>query len=101
MPKTKSPEIPPQHQEHQPGIESEMTPKPKAMRPKKEGRLEGKVALITGGDSGIGRAVAIAYAQEGADVAIAYLNENDDAMDTKRIIERLGRRCECFPGDLG
>lgn len=78
-----------------------MTPKPQAIRPKKEGRLDGKVALITGGDSGIGRAVAIAFAQEGADVAIAYLNESDDAADTKREIERLGKRCECFAGDIG
>jgi NAD(P)-dependent dehydrogenase (short-subunit alcohol dehydrogenase family) len=101
MPKTKSTEIPPQHQEHQPGIEREMVPRPKAVRPKKEGRLDGKVALITGGDSGIGRAVAIAFAQEGADVAISYLNEGQDAEDTRRMIEKLGRRCECLAGDIG
>lgn len=101
MPDTKTSDIPAQHQEHQPGLEREMTPSPKVQRPRKEGRLEGKVALITGGDSGIGRAVAIAFAQEGADVAIAYLNEGDDAVDTQRMVERLGRRCECFAGDLG
>src|SRR5438045_5768456 len=65
------------------------------------GKLQGRVALITGGDSGIGHAVAVAFAKEGADVAIAYLNEHKDARDTKRDIEAEGRRCEIFPGDLG
>ncbi|MGA0613902.1 SDR family oxidoreductase [Paracoccus sp. KR1-242] len=66
-----------------------------------KGRLEGLVALVTGGDSGIGRAVSIAYAREGADVAIAYLNEDQDARDTARLIEEAGRRCLLIPGDLG
>ena len=65
------------------------------------GRLQGKVALITGGDSGIGRAVAIAYAREGADLAIAYLNETEDATDTSGIVKQAGRDCLLLPGDLG
>lgn len=65
------------------------------------GRLEGMVALITGGDSGIGRAVAIAFAREGADVAISYLNEDEDAEDTATLIREAGRRCLLLPGDIG
>ncbi len=64
------------------------------------GKLDGKVALITGGDSGIGKAVAIAYAREGADVAISYLNEEEDAQDTKRWVEEAGRRALLLPGDI-
>lgn len=64
------------------------------------GRLSRRIALVTGGDSGIGRAVALAYAREGADVAIAYLNEHDDARETQRIVEREGRRALLLPGDL-
>jgi NAD(P)-dependent dehydrogenase (short-subunit alcohol dehydrogenase family) len=67
---------------------------------KGSGRLAGKAALITGGDSGIGRAVAIAFAREGADVAIGYLNEHDDAAETRRWVEKAGRRCLLLPGDL-
>ncbi|HEY9691390.1 MAG TPA: SDR family oxidoreductase [Oculatellaceae cyanobacterium] len=94
---------PPQHQEKQPGIESEMTPKPKSDDDKYRGsgKLEGKVALITGGDSGIGRAVAIAFAKEGADVAIAYLNEHDDAKEAKQLVEQQGRKCFTIAGDIG
>lgn len=94
---------PPQHQEEQPGRESEMTPRPKADDPqyRGSGKLEGKVALITGGDSGIGRAVAIAFAKEGADVAIMYLNEHDDAKETKRMVEEHGRRALAISGDIG
>jgi len=84
-----------QKQMRQPGLESEMHPRPESdgdsYRPAR--KLEGLVALITGGDSGIGRAVAIAFAKEGADVAIVYLNEHDDAQATKDRIEELGRRC--------
>jgi NAD(P)-dependent dehydrogenase (short-subunit alcohol dehydrogenase family) len=94
---------PPQHQDQQPGIESEMTPRPRAVDPEHRGsgKLDGKVALITGGDSGIGRAVAIAFAKEGADVAVAYLNEHGDAEETKRCVEAHGARCELFAGDIG
>jgi NAD(P)-dependent dehydrogenase (short-subunit alcohol dehydrogenase family) len=93
---------PPQHQAGQPGNSSQMVPQPDYM-PKYPGahKLEGKVALVTGGDSGIGRAVAIAFAREGADVAIAYLNEHDDANETKMLVEKEGRECFPIAGDLG
>ncbi|WP_027892061.1 SDR family oxidoreductase [Calidithermus chliarophilus] len=86
-----------------PGLESQMQPKPKAEDPGYRGcgKLKGKVALVTGGDSGIGRAVAIAFAKEGADVAIAYLQEHSDAEETKRRVEEYGRRCIAIAGDLG
>jgi NAD(P)-dependent dehydrogenase (short-subunit alcohol dehydrogenase family) len=93
---------PPQRQS-QPGHESEMTPKPKSddAEHRGSGKLQEKVALITGGDSGIGRAVAIAYAKEGADVSIVYLSEHEDANETKRLVEEKGRRCVLIPGDIG
>lgn len=95
--------MPPQHQDRQPGVESNMTPRPEADDPRHRGsgKLSGKVALITGGDSGIGRAVAIAFAKEGADVAIAYLDEHGDAEETKRVVEDHGRRCVTIAGDIG
>lgn len=95
---------PPQHQDQQPGIEAQMSPKPKADNPEQpgSGKLAGKVALITGGDSGIGRAVALAYAKEGADIVITYLNEHEDANETKRQIEKkYNRRCISLAGDIG
>ncbi|NEQ24474.1 MAG: SDR family oxidoreductase [Microcoleus sp. SIO2G3] len=94
---------PPQHQEQQPGREEQMTPKPKAEDSKYQGsnKLLGKVALITGGDSGIGRAVAIAFAKEGADMAIVYLNEHEDAEKTQQMVKDLGRNCLPIAGDLG
>jgi NAD(P)-dependent dehydrogenase (short-subunit alcohol dehydrogenase family) len=94
---------PAQHQEQQPGREAQMTPQPRSFAAEYRGsdKLRGKVALITGGDSGIGRAVALAFAKEGADVAIAYLNENEDAKKTKEAIEQQGRRCISLSGDIG
>lgn len=93
---------PPQEQSEQPGREYKMTPRPQAEKGEsvRKGRLENKVAMITGGDSGIGRAVAIAFAKEGADVAILYLEEHRDAVETKRLVEETGRKCILIPGDL-
>src|SRR5688572_32450320 len=94
---------PKQSQAKQPGREHKMKPRPQAELPTQRGsgKLQDKVAIITGGDSGIGRAVAIAFAKEGADVAVAYLNEHKDAKETKRLVEDEGRRCELFAGDIG
>jgi NAD(P)-dependent dehydrogenase (short-subunit alcohol dehydrogenase family) len=93
---------PPQHQDQQPGMEYKLTPRPQAEDAsyRGSGKLSGKIALITGGDSGIGRAVAIAFAKEGADVAIVYLNEHQDAEDTKSQVEEEGRTCQLIPGDI-
>ena len=96
-------QFPPQTQDQRPGLETEMTPRPVSddRQYRGSGKLEGKVALITGGDSGIGRAVAIFFAREGADVAVAYLNEHEDAEETKRLVEAEGRRCITLAGDIG
>ncbi|MCA1320114.1 glucose 1-dehydrogenase [Bacillus tianshenii] len=95
--------LPAQHQNQQPGLESEMVPAPKSEDSsyKGSGKLKDKVAIITGGDSGIGRAAAILYAKEGADVVIVYLNEHQDANETKRQVEQEGRRCHLIAGDIG
>lgn len=94
---------PKQHQDQQPGIEAQMSPRPQSedQQYRGSGKLNGKVALITGGDSGIGRAVAIAYAKEGADIAIIYLNEHEDAKETQRRVEQEGRRFLAVAGDIG
>jgi NAD(P)-dependent dehydrogenase (short-subunit alcohol dehydrogenase family) len=94
--------FPAQHQ-GKPGLENELNPRPRFAAPlyKAAGKLDGKVALITGGDSGIGRSVALLYAREKADVAIAYLPaEQTDALETKHLVENEGRRCLLIPGDL-
>jgi NAD(P)-dependent dehydrogenase (short-subunit alcohol dehydrogenase family) len=97
------PKITPQKQDRQPGIESIMNPRPVFMDPdyKASNRLQGKTAVITGGDSGIGRAVAVAYAMEGADIAILYLDEHEDAKETEEIILSKGRKCITIAGDIG
>ncbi len=94
--------FPPQHQQRQPGLEWIMDPRPIFDYPGYlgSGKLEGQVAIITGGDSGIGRAVAVAFAKEGASLAIVYLNEHRDAEETKNYVEGLGSRCLLLPGDL-
>src|SRR3712207_5069640 len=92
---------PKQHQDP-PGVTTEMTPKPDHGEQSYKGcdKRVGKAAVITGGDSGIGRAVAIAYAREGADVLISYLDEHEDAQETKRWVEEAGRKCVLVPGDI-
>jgi NAD(P)-dependent dehydrogenase (short-subunit alcohol dehydrogenase family) len=94
-------EFPAQHLK-KPGLESDLNPAPMYEAPeyRGSGKLEGMAALITGGDSGIGRAVAVLYAREGADVAIVYLSEHEDAEETGHAVEREGRRCVLIPGDV-
>jgi NAD(P)-dependent dehydrogenase (short-subunit alcohol dehydrogenase family) len=86
----------------QPGVQAEMQQQPQSTKASHygSGKLEGKVALITGGDSGIGRAVAIAFAKEGADLIISYLNEHKDAEETTRLVAEQGGRCEAISGDI-
>lgn len=94
---------PRQKQQQRPGVEAEMTPRPRFVRPqyRPAGKLEGKAAIITGGDSGIGRAVAVHFAKEGADVTIVYLQEHGDARETQGEVEAEGRRCLLVSGDVG
>ncbi|KML06144.1 SDR family oxidoreductase [Rossellomorea marisflavi] len=103
MSQQKNQQFPPQHQDHQPGTIDEMNPQPihTDQNYKGSGKLEGEVALITGGDSGIGRSVAWYFAREGADVVISYLDEHEDAQKTKELVEAEGVSCELIPGDIG
>jgi NAD(P)-dependent dehydrogenase (short-subunit alcohol dehydrogenase family) len=96
-------EVPGEQQEEQPGLQHKMQEQPMTYNPghKGSGKLMGKVALITGGDSGIGRAVAVAFAREGADIAISYFNEHEDARQTCDMVEAEGRRCFAVAGDIG
>jgi NAD(P)-dependent dehydrogenase (short-subunit alcohol dehydrogenase family) len=95
-----SKKVRPAQEQEMPGIQQEMKPKPVIEKPKNENKLEGKVALITGGDSGIGAAVAILFAQHGADVSIAYLSEHEDAEEVKKKVEEYGRKCLLLPGNI-
>jgi NAD(P)-dependent dehydrogenase (short-subunit alcohol dehydrogenase family) len=103
MTQAKEKQQPAQHQDQRPGLESEMNPMPRAIDFKYKGseKLFNRVALITGGDSGIGRAVSIFFAKEGADVAIIYLNEHEDAQETVRLVQQEGRKAVAIAGDIG
>lgn len=99
---TQKKSLPAQHQPHKPGIESKMSPEPEYIKKdyRSSDKLKNKVAIITGGDSGIGRAIAIAFAVEGADVVIQYLDEHSDANETKTLVENAGRECLLIAGNL-
>jgi NAD(P)-dependent dehydrogenase (short-subunit alcohol dehydrogenase family) len=103
MSEKNKPEQFPEQKQKQPGDEHKMHPKPEIIRDdyKGSGKLKNKVALITGGDSGIGRAVAIHFAREGADVAIIYLSEDKDAKETEELVNKEGRKCHLLKGDIG
>src|ERR1700712_5104592 len=92
----------PKKQNHQPGIEAKMDPRPEYIKKNYKGsdKLKGKTALVTGGDSGIGRAVCVHYAREGADIGIVYLDEDIDAKETQKLVEAEGRKCLLFKGDV-
>lgn len=97
-----TPPMPAQHLERQPGVEADMVQKPQYQAPgyTGSGKLQDKVAIITGGDSGIGRAVAVLFAREGADTAVLYLDEHEDAQETSRAVQAEGRQCLLIPGDV-
>ncbi|WP_336009341.1 SDR family oxidoreductase [Acinetobacter calcoaceticus] len=94
--------VPAQVQSHQPGDQEKMHPEPEIIKASHKGseKLQGKIAVISGGDSGIGRSVAVLFAREGADVAILYLEEQQDAEITKQLVENEGRKCLLFKGDI-
>ena len=102
MAKAAAKKVNPPQQQQRPGSSKQMHPQPLVDNPERKGadRLKGKIALITGGDSGIGKAVAILFAKEGADVAVTYLNEHADAADTRIQVEKYGRQCLLLPGDI-
>jgi NAD(P)-dependent dehydrogenase (short-subunit alcohol dehydrogenase family) len=103
MSQEKPSSLPPQQQNQQPGHQSQMNPRPQSLNQEQPScnKLAGKVALVTGGDSGIGRATALLFAKEGADVAFVYLNEHEDAQETARQVQQMGRRCLAVAGDVG
>lgn len=102
MKKEKKRKLRPAQKQKRPGVQKKMIPLPQIEKKSMgSGKLLGKVALITGGDSGIGQAVAVAFAKEGADVAIVYLKEHTDAKETKRMVEEKGKKCLLIPGDVG
>lgn len=103
MEKQTKKKIRPQQKQPRPGLEKNMNPIPETdpIKYPKEGKLKGKVALITGGDSGIGKATALLFAKEGADIVIAYLNETKDAKQTQKEVEAFSRKCTLIKGDLG
>lgn len=103
MEKQTKKKIRPQQKQQRPGLEKNMDPIPETdpIKYPKEGKLKGKVALITGGDSGIGKAVALLFAKEGADIVIAYLSETKDAKQTQKEVETYSRKCTLIKGDLG
>ena len=96
----KAKKLRPKQTQRMPGREAKMSPRPLVLKPEPAKKLGGKIALITGGDSGIGRAVALLFAQEGADVAIAYLSEQKDAEEVKKQVEEFGRHCLLLPGNI-
>ena len=99
---SRSTTLPPQTQDHQPGREADMHPRPEYLpRFPGAGRLDGKVAIVTGGDSGIGRAVAVLFAREGADIVVIYREEDEDASETARAVREEGQECLTIAGDVG
>lgn len=101
MQKKSKTKIRPLQKQNKPGLEAKLSPAPESEPIQQNGKLEGKTAIITGGDSGIGKATALLFAAEGADIVISYLRETSDAKETKKEIEKLGRKCILIKGDLG
>ncbi len=102
MKKDKPRKVRPKQKQAPPGLQSKMTPQPEAEKSSLPGyKLSNKVAIVTGGDSGIGRSVAVAFAKEGADVAVFYLKEHSDAKKTKELVEKYGKKCLLIHGDIG